>query len=125
MLDFLASYGLLPEDMPKADTLKILTKEEIEAAKEKAIKDAERAENDRKAYKRFLELKWTSRNDLKKQEIQEKIEESMRLYENSSDSERRKLLNNEVRGQFEQRVTPDKDVKTEKKKSKQTNHIFA
>ena len=39
--NLLATYGLTPTDVPKADTLKILSYREIKEAKEKDIRDAE------------------------------------------------------------------------------------
>jgi hypothetical protein len=111
--DFLANYGLYPQDVSKTDTLKVLTIKDIEKIKEKALQEAEKVENNKKAYERLLKRKWASESTLKKQEIETNIEEAMKEYEKASEIERRALFINEFEESVKQRQYPNKNTKSD------------
>ena len=98
--DFLAGYGLFPQEMPKADTLKTMSRRESEKARKKAIQETEerlRKEEDRKIhYKQLLETKCYLDSLSDKKTTRKEIENAMKNYENASDLERQKLLRNAI-----------------------------
>jgi len=99
--DFLATYNLFPEDMPKADTLKTMSREEVEEARERAVKEAEnvlkRAEDNLRLHKTWLEMKWKLDSIAGKKSTRNEIDDTMRDFENASDSIRNQMNYNLIR----------------------------
>ena len=106
--DFLASYGLSPTDIPKADTVKTLSEKDKKIAKEKAIRAAEeklkKAENARLFYQSLLENTRQLDSMLGKQTSRQAIEAEMNFYDSASQSERNSMI---MRKRIEERQLMD------------------
>ena len=90
--DFFATYGLIPADVSKADTLMIFTKQEAEDIRKAEENRAKQAEKLKVLYQKRLELEWKMNNNNKKRINKKEIDNNLLKYEKASDSIRQRMF---------------------------------